>query len=65
MSEKMTKEKAEKIVADKNVLNNVNCPDPHCQLVQNYGTAKGFLEGWDARMEFEAERNGKPREPKE
>jgi hypothetical protein len=28
-------------------------------------TAKGFIEGWDARMEYEAEINGKPKEPGE
>jgi hypothetical protein len=32
---------------------------------EKWHEAKGFIEGWDARMEFEAERNGKPKEAKE
>jgi hypothetical protein len=40
--------------------------DIPASLVLNWNQrsqALAFLEGWDARMDFEAERNGKPMEP--
>lgn len=56
MTEKMTIEKAREIVESEktDVFNPI---DIWC--------AKSFLEGWDARMEYEAERNGRPKGPTE
>ena len=61
--EKMTIEKAKGVISKHEHAKE----NAHAEILDilEIGKAYGFLEGWDARMEFEAERNGKPREPKE
>jgi hypothetical protein len=55
----MTYEKAHEILTRHMSEQNQECNCHSCDK------AEGFIEGWDARMEFEAERNGKPKGPTE
>lgn len=67
MTEKMTIEKANEIIKFCET-GTLTLKIAHLKWAggnTGYDYAKGFLEGWDARMEFEAERNGRPRERKE
>lgn len=55
MIEKMTWEKAWEIIGQ------CHCPEK-CSHSKYCQIAKAFIDGWNAHIEFEAERNGKPKD---
>lgn len=57
---KMTYEKAKAIISSHELAKE----NAHAEILDilEIGKAYGFIEGWEARMKYEAEINGEPKE---